>query len=331
MNLFEGNKMTPPANTFRHSAASRVDSALLNEVIAGLRKTPKEISPVWLYDDLGSRLFDAICELPEYYLTRVELEIMDLYADEMAQCLGPSIALVEYGSGSSVKTRRLLDRLETPEVYVPVDISRVQLLEVASAIARDYPWLRVLPLCADFAQPLQLPARADLAKRRVVYFPGSTLGNFEPAAARALLQSMRELVGRMGAVLIGVDLKKYPATLERAYNDSRTVTAQFNLNVLRHLNRELFSDFRLNQFEHRAVWIESDSRIEMRLISKCDQVVHIGDQTITVARDEFIRTERCYKFTLAGFGELAESAGFRVKRTWCDPAAQFSVQLLEGR
>jgi L-histidine N-alpha-methyltransferase len=309
----------------RHKA---IGDDVVAGVIDGLQRTPKEIAPVWLYDDLGSRLFDAICESPEYYPTRTETKIMVFNGAEMAQCLGPNVALIEFGSGSSFKTRILLDRLQTPDVYVPIDISRAQLLDAASAIARDYPWLRVLPICADFTQPLRLPERIGLAKRNVVYFPGSTIGNFEHSAAREMLQSMRDLAGRNGAVLIGVDLRKEGAVLERAYNDAQGITAQFNLNVLRHLNRETGSDFHIAAFEHRAVWVESLGRIEMRLVSRCRQRVHIGDHVVELAQGEFIRTECSHKYTLDSFAELAASAGLRVQKVWCDPDNLFSVQLL---
>jgi len=310
---------------------ARVGSPLIDEVLSGLRRTPKEISPVWLYDELGSRLFDAICQLPEYYPTRAELKIMELHAGEMAWRLGQGVALIEFGSGSSLKTRLLLDHLESPDVYVPVDISRAQLLDTAGSIARDYPWLRVLPACADFTRPLRLDDRAAMAERRVVYFPGSTIGNFDALAARKLLTSMRELIGRQGAILIGIDLKKDVATLERAYNDSSGITARFNLNVLRHLNRELNADFQSQEFAHSAVWVENLSRIEMRLVSRRDQRVHIDGHAVDIKRDEYIRTECSHKYTLGSLAELAESAGLRVHRVWCDPERTFSVQLLEPR
>lgn len=303
--------------------------SIIDEVVAGLRKNPKQISSKWFYDEPGSALFDLICELPEYYPTRVELSIMRRDSLEMARMLGPQAALIEFGSGTSLKTRLLLDRLEAPCVYVPIDIACAHLLDAASSIARDYPWLSIVPYCADFTGQLDLPKRVTLARRRVIYFPGSTIGNFEAAAAQRLLTSMRELVGNLGAVLIGVDLKKDGATLERAYNDSRGYTAQFNLNALRHLNRTIGSDFRLQSFEHDAVWIENQSRIEMRLRSLADQRVRIGDAIIQIAAGEYIRTEMSHKYTLESFAELAQSSGFKVREVWCDSAQKFSVQLLE--
>lgn len=311
-------------------APSRTD-ALTNAVLEGLRKHPRQLSPVWFYDELGSFLFDSICELPEYYLTRTEREIMRQYAPDMAQHIGPDAAIIEFGSGTSTKTRDLLTQLEKPAAYVPVDIARDHLLTAASAIQRDYSTLRVIPICADFTQPFDLPATVYAATRRVVYFPGSTLGNFDPAQARGLLQRMRQVIGSKGAVLIGIDLKKDPRILERAYNDRAGVTAEFNVNALRHLNRELGTDFDLDAFEHLAVWVEDQSRIEMHLVSKRDQTVHLGDESVEIEKGEHLTTEFCHKYTLETFADLAATAGLSVSRVWMDPAKQFSVQLLEPR
>lgn len=304
---------------------------LSEEVLAGLRKTPKQLSPVWFYDELGSVLFDQICELPEYYLTRTELAIMQAHALEMGHHIGPHAAIIEYGSGTSLKTRLLLDHLDMPRIYVPVDISRTHLLEAAGALARDYPTLRIAPVCADFSQPFELPAHAAVADRRIVYFPGSTIGNFEPRAALTLLRSIRDLIGPQGATLIGVDLVKDVRVLERAYNDAAGATAEFNLNALRHLNRELDSDFRIDAFAHEACWNERCSRIEMHLISREDQSVHLGDESIHFARGERLLTEYSHKYTLESFADLAGEAGLQVERVWMDEAAFFSVQLLRPR
>lgn len=304
---------------------------LSDAVLAGLRKSPKQISPVWFYDELGSVLFDRICELPEYYVTRTELAIMQAHAGDMGRHIGPHAAVIEYGSGTSSKTRLLLDQLASPAIYVPVDIARAHLLEAAGALARDYPALNIVPVCADFTQPFELPARAGAAHRRVVYFPGSTIGNFETEAARNLLRSIRMLVGPDGAMLIGVDLQKDRRVLERAYNDAAGVTAEFNLNALRHLNRELGTDFRVDAFEHEACWVDAESRIEMHLVSRDDQVVHLGDEAIHIRQGERLLTEYCHKYTLEGFAELARSAGFQVERVWTDADDLFSVQLLQPR
>lgn len=302
---------------------------LTSDVVAGLQKSPKELAPQWFYDEYGSSLFDSICETPEYYLTRTELGIMQTHAAAMAEIVGPNAALIEFGSGTSLKTRLLLDHLESPVAYVPVDIAREHLLEAASALAREYPALRIIPLCADFTQPFEVPKAIARARRRVVYFPGSTLGNFAPEAARALLDGMRTLVGRDGAVLLGIDLKKDPDILERAYNDRAGITAEFNLNALRHLNRELGANFDVGAFEHRATWIEDQSRIEMHLVSTRDQVVDIGGTRIRFQRGEHLRTEYCHKYTFESFAELAASAHLATTHVWTDPESKFSVQLLE--
>lgn len=303
--------------------------ALTADVLEGLKKEPKELSPVWFYDELGSFLFDNICELPEYYITRTELQIMHGHAAEMAHVIGPEAALIEFGSGTSLKTRLLLDRLESPVAYVPVDISREHLFTAAGSLAKDYPNLHIVPICADFTQPFELPSFIRAAQRRVVYFPGSTIGNFDRPQARALLARMREVVGKQGAVLIGTDLRKDPRVLERAYADAAGITAEFNINALRHLNRELGSNFDLEAFDHLAVWVEDDSRIEMRLVSKRDQDVQIGGEKVHFERGEHLRTEYCHKYTLDSFNELAATAGLAVKRVWMDPNQMFSVQLLE--
>lgn len=311
-------------------AASRFD-ALTSGVLDGLRKSPKELSPVWFYDELGSFLFDSICDLPEYYLTRTEQGIMQMHAAEMAQHIGPDVALIEFGSGTSVKTRLLLDQLDRPAAYVAVDISREQLLDAAGLLASDYPAMRVIPVCADFTQPIELPKQIATARRRVVYFPGSTLGNFMPEQARRLLASMRNIIGRDGAVLIGIDLKKDPQALQRAYDDPAGVTAEFNLNALRHINRELGANFDLDAFEHQAIWLEDKGRIEMHLVSTRDQVVDLAGEHVAIQRGEHLRTECCHKYTLDGFAELAASADLAVTRVWMDAEKQFSVQLLEPR
>lgn len=308
--------------------ANRAD-ALTADVLEGLKKEPKELSPVWFYDELGSFLFDNICELPEYYITRTELQIMHGHASEMAQHIGPEAALIEFGSGTSLKTRLLLDQLENPIAYVPVDISREHLFTAAGAMAKDYLNLHIVPVCADFTQNFELPHFIQSAQRRVIYFPGSTLGNFEYTQAHALLVRMRKLAGNNGAMLIGIDLRKDPRMLERAYDDAAGVTAEFNINALRHVNRELGADFDLDAFDHRAVWVENESRIEMHLVSKRDQVVHLGDEKVRISRGEHLRTEYCHKYTLDSFNELAATAGLAVKRVWLDPNQQFSVQLLE--
>lgn len=320
--------MSKPENALRRTRAA---DRITLDTLEGLRRSPKQLSPVWFYDETGSRLFDCICELPEYYLTRTEMQIMDEHAAEMADLIGPNCALIEFGSGSSDKTRVLLAALDDVACYVPIDISREYLGESAKRLAQQFPELCIAPVCADFTQPFELPVQVAAASRRIVYFPGSTLGNFETQAARRLLSTMHAIIGSNGAVLIGIDLRKDPEILERAYNDADGITARFNLNALEHLNRELGADFDLNAFEHSAVWIEDMSRIEMRLISKRDQEVHLGRESIRFRRGEPIRTECCHKYTLEGFAELAASAGLEVTHVWTDAERKFSVQMLTSR
>ena len=299
------------------------------ELLAGLRMPQKQLSPMWFYDEYGSQLFERICRLPEYYLTRTELGIMHCYAEEMAQHIGPGAALIEHGAGSSEKTRLLLDRLQAPSSYVPIDISRDFLLESARTLAGDYPALRIVPVCADFTTPFEMPVQVSWAQRRVVYFPGSTIGNFELADALHVLVTMRGIIGRQGAILIGTDLKKDTSVLLPAYNDAEGVTAEFNLNALRHINRKLGANFDLDGFEHRAVWVEEQSRIEMHLLSRCDQTVRIGTEDIEFRKGEALRTECSHKYTLEGFAELARAAELSVARVWMDEKRWFSVQLLQ--
>jgi L-histidine Nalpha-methyltransferase len=310
------------------NVALAAPSRITHEVLQGLRKIPKELSPVWFYDETGSNLFERICELPEYYLTRTELSIMREHAAEIADEIGSGAAVIELGSGSSLKTRLLLDQLRDPYAYIPVDISREQLLDAAGALARDYPSLRIVPLCADFTRPFDLPDHVLRAHRRIVYFPGSTLGNFEKPAARELLTSMRALAGG-GQVLIGIDLKKDPKVLERAYDDAAGVTARFNLNALRHVNRELSANFDVNAFAHQAVWKEEESRIEMHLVSRHHQSVQIAGERVDFARGEHLRTECCHKYTLENFGALANGADLEVVRVWTDANTMFAVVLLQ--
>lgn len=314
---------------FAKSYSAPVLHPLLDQVLADLARRPKRIATNWLYDEYGAELFEEICTLPEYYPTRSELAIMREYAVEMAAAVGPHATLVEFGSGAGMKTRVLLDHLIEPARYIPVDIAQTQLFEMAGRIARDYPALGVKPVCADFTRPFALPLTAT--ERRLIYFPGSTIGNFETESAVVLLKRMGQLAGPAGAILIGVDLRKDVGMLQRAYDDARGVTAAFNLNVLRHLNRSLGANFDLTKFRHRAYWNERHDRIEMHLVSVADQVVYIGDARIHVQADEPIVTEYSHKYTLDSFALLAEHADLQVSALWMDSQRLFSVQLLEPR
>jgi dimethylhistidine N-methyltransferase len=300
------------------------------DVLRGLARPQKELPCKYFYDAEGSRLFEEICELPEYYLTRCELAVLERHAGTMAGHLGPRCALIEYGSGSGRKTRLLLDRLQDPAAYVPVDINRDFLFRSAEALAASYPGLEVVPVCADFTRPFQLPTLRRNAARRAVYFSGSTIGNFGPPEAVGLLRNIARLVGPGGSLLIGVDLKKDPRILEPAYDDSRGVTAAFNLNLLARINRELGSDFRLDRFRHRALYDAEHDRIEMQLVSRGEQSVRIGNEVFAFAEGEVIRTEYSYKYGLEEFAELAVRAGLRRDEVWTDDRGLYSVQFFEA-
>ncbi len=304
---------------------------LAADVLAGLAECPKRLAPKYLYDNRGSELFERICEQPEYYLTRTETAILRRNARELAQAIEPGALLVELGSGASSKTRLLLDHLPDLSAYVPVDISRSHLLAAASAIRESYPGLEVLPVAADFTRPLALPRPAQPAARTVVFLPGSTLGNIDEEPAVALLELMHRIAGPGGALVIGVDLVKDAATLERAYDDAAGVTAAFNLNVLLRLNRELGADFDPSGFRHRAVWVPESSRIEMHLESTRRQTVGLAGELIEFDAGEPLVTEHCHKYTASGFAALAARAGWQHRRSWTDDLNLYSVQYLETR
>ena len=298
----------------------------IQEIVAGLQQDEKMISPKYFYDERGSQLFDEITTLPEYYPTETEFGIMRENITEIATLIGPQASLIEYGSGSSRKTRVLLEHLNDQAVYVPVDISEEHLLESARQIRAEFPDLEVLPVVADFTKRFQLPDPPVMPLRNIIYFPGSTIGNFAHAIACELLEVMYHEAGENGAMLIGVDLQKDPSIIERAYNDSAGVTAEFNLNMLRHLNREFGSDFDLDCWKHKAQYNQSEGRVEIRLINEEQQTVNIDGTTIVVKRGEGILTEYSHKYTLEGFAEMAQSAGFKVERVWTDANNLFSVQ-----
>ncbi|MBI3041601.1 MAG: L-histidine N(alpha)-methyltransferase [Betaproteobacteria bacterium] len=302
--------------------------SFLEDVIAGLSQPRKALPPKYFYDERGSRLFEAICELPEYYLTRVETALMQEKAGEMARRLGPGCAVVEYGCGSGRKTRVLLEALR-PVAYVPIDIAREQLRSMAAEFASDFPGLPVVAFCADYSRPLALPEIDRFeARRRIVYFPGSTIGNLTPDEAVAFLGNARDLVGPGGAMLIGVDLKKDAARLNAAYNDRQGVTAEFNLNLLARINRELGADFDLGAFRHQAFYNEPLGRIEMHLLSLKEQRVTIGGRVIRFRAGETIHTENSCKYSVAEFQALAAGAGFEPVECWTDAKLRFGVHYL---
>jgi len=298
-------------------------------VLAGLARAPRAIPAKYLYDARGSELFDAICELPEYYLTRTETGILARCTPELARLAGPGCALVEFGSGSSVKTRLLLDAMPDLAAYVPIDISRQHLDATAARLRRDYPRLRVEPVCADYMALASLPADVNDAPR-LGFFPGSTIGNLEPAEATSFLRRARRLLGDRGALVLGVDLKKDPRLLHDAYNDAAGITAAFTLNLLRRMNRELGANFDTARFAHEAFYNPAAGRIEIYIRSLADQSVTVAGRTFAFAAGERVHTEYSYKYDEADIAALAASAGFTIDRTWTDPDRLFAVVYLEA-
>jgi dimethylhistidine N-methyltransferase len=297
------------------------------QVIAGLSQQPRTLPCKFFYDETGSALFSRICELPEYYVTRTEMRILRERGRDIANALGRGIELIGLGTGTGTKTRILLDNLQAPVAYVPVDISREQLTQSAIAFRKKFPALEILPVCADYLQPFDLPPRSRLANRTVVYFPGSTIGNLEPEDATQFLKKIAAIVGPGGALLMGVDLKKSKLILERAYNDSAGVTAQFNLNLLVRANRELGSDFDLQGWRHRAIYNEKAGRIEMHLVSLRRQTVNIADAAFSFTPGELIITEFSYKYSPPEMIVLAGAVGLRFEKIWTDEQKLFGLFL----
>jgi len=302
------------------------NAAELREIVDGLSGEVKKISPKYFYDQRGSQLFDEITRLPEYYLTATELGIMRDNMDEICALVGERASLIEFGSGSSLKTRLLLDHLPALAAYVPVDISGDYLHACAAQIRDEYPHVDVLPVVADFTQHFQLPSPAITPVRNIVYFPGSTIGNFEHDAALELLRVMHHEAGENGALLIGVDLQKDPNLIERAYNDSAGVTAEFNLNMLQHLNRDYGANFDVTEFAHSANYDQDNGRVVIELVSQVEQTFAIGNTEFNLANGEAILTEYSHKYTIEGFADMVEQVGFSVAKVWTDTQCMFSVQ-----
>ncbi len=299
------------------------------DLAAALATRPRSISPKYFYDVQGSALFDRICDLPEYYPTRTEMSILRGQAADIAAQMEPRAEIVEFGAGSCTKVRVLLDALDAPARYLPIDISGEHLSVAAAGLRHDYPGLDVQPVVADYTQRLLLPARLPGAGQRVGFFPGSTIGNFTPAEAFYFLQVAAQVL-RGGALLLGADLVKDPAVLHAAYNDAQGVTADFNLNLLARANRELGTTFKLDQFTHHAFYNAPLQRIEMHLISRCKQRVELGGQSYEFAEGETLHTENSHKFTIDGLRTLAQQAGFRPGPVWTDAQHHFSVHWLHA-
>ncbi|SDC06077.1 dimethylhistidine N-methyltransferase [Variovorax sp. CF079] len=316
-------------HAFRTAQRAAPLSNFGRELFAGLSRGARSIPPKFFYDVAGSALFDRICELPEYYPTRTELRILTECASEIAAQIGPKAEIIEFGAGSLTKVRLLLDALDAPKRYVPIDISGEHLEAAAQRLRDDYPRLAVQPLVADYTMPLVLPARGEGMGQRVGFFPGSTLGNFSPDEALAFLQLAQRLL-RGGGLLLGVDLVKDPALLHAAYNDAQGVTAAFNLNLLRRANAELDTDFDLDGFTHAAFYNAPLRRIEMHLVSRRAQTVTLDGQRFAFDEGETIHTENSHKFTAEGLRALAVKAGFRPAAVWTDPERLFSVHWLQS-
>lgn len=318
----------PSAANYRfHDLAPNVTS-FLDEVLEGFSHVQKRLSAKYFYDERGSELFEAICDLPEYYPTRTELGIMRQHAHSMATRIGPKALLIEYGSGSSTKTPILIDAMQ-PAGYVPIDISRDHLMQSALALAQAHAELPVRALCADYTRQLVLPNFDDIDfQRKLVYFPGSTIGNFDRNETDRFLRQIAQVVGANGGALIGVDLKKDPAALHAAYNDAAGVTAAFNMNVLARINRELGGDFDLNGFRHHAFYDEYLGRIEMHLLSLRTQAVTIATKRFAFREGETIHTEISCKYSIEEFQAIARHAGLTATDVWIDPARLFSVHHL---
>lgn len=300
---------------------------LHNDVVRGLTHYPRRLSPKFFYDRRGSELFDAICRVPEYYLTRTEMTILQDNAFELAQLTGTRCALIELGSGASQKVRFILDTLR-PSAYVGVDISKEFLLQSTRRLARDYPWLKVYAVCADFCQPLTLTC-CPPAYKKLAFFPGSSIGNFEPHEAEAFLRGLTSTLGTDGgALLIGVDLKKDPRLLNAAYNDAQGVTAEFNLNLLRRIQRELGAQVDISAFRHKAFYNEALGRIEMHLVSQRPQQIRLGAEVFHFSDGETLHTENSYKYSIDEFQALAMRAGYKPAAVWTDVNELFSVHYL---
>lgn len=318
--------MTITATTPETEAALHT---MLSDVVEGLSQNRKTLPSKYFYDERGSKLFDDICELDEYYVTRTESTLMQQQVGDIAAAVGSNALLVEYGSGSSLKTRLLLRNLVAPAGYVPIDISGDYLSQVGHSLQAEFPHIEVMPVAADFTKSFEVPSPTNKESRRVIYFPGSTIGNFPREDAMALLAGMAENAGADGGVLIGVDLDKDRDVLRAAYNDSQGVTAEFNLNVLKRINDELGGSFDLGKFKHEAVFNDGRSCIEMHLISTERQTVNVCKYSFEFEENESVLTEYSHKYTIDAFGEMANEAGLNVKNVWTDANNMFAVMYLE--
>ena len=317
-----------PAGAYQFFDLKPSPADMLAEVVAGLSQTPKRIAPKYFYDERGSRLFEAITRLPEYYLTRTEMSLFDACLPQVRDRIGEGCCLVEYGAGASVKIRRLLEVLR-PTVYVPLDISRDHLERTASTLHRDYPSLHVYPTCADITAPLDLPEIVT-GQEKLGFFPGSSIGNFEPEQAETFLRQAAGTLGGEARLLVGVDRRKDSKVLEAAYNDAAGATAAFNLNILTHLNVALGANFDPAAFRHQAAYNQQAGCIQMHLQSLKRQSLRIAGRKIDFQAGELVHTENSYKYDHSQFARLAERSGFEVEANWSDANTYFTVFLLRG-
>lgn len=315
--------------TFKIKNPVHVESVLYQDVIKGLSQEQKELPSKYFYDQEGSKLFEKICDVPEYYPTDCEIEIMESHSQEMSELIGRNAQLIELGSGSSKKTRILLDHLNEPTMYVPVDISKEFLNQTAVVLRKDFPDLTINPVAADYTESFDIPSAGDISKK-VIYFPGSTIGNFTKEKAKIFMDDLAMGLSAGDGLLIGVDLKKNRNVLEAAYNDSEGITAAFNKNLLKRINRELESNFDLDAFEHHAFYNSEKGRIEMHLVSLKTQTVLVGAEEFYFSKDETIHTENSNKYTIQEFREMA-SDSYTCRKTWTDSRDYFSVHYFQKK
>ena len=307
-----------------------INNEFLTDVIDGLNQKPKTLKPKYFYDNRGAELFTEICKTPEYYPTRTEIEILKLNAKDIASEIGDNVALIEYGSGALEKIQILLNVLENPAGIIPVDISKDQLIEATAELQTMYPDLKIIPIPADFTKPISVPKLSPAPANRVAFFPGSTIGNFEPNLAISFLQGVTDTIGPGGLLLIGFDLKKQTETLVAAYDDKAGITETFNKNILHRINTELGGNFDIQSFKHIARYNEKEGRIEMHLESQTNQSVSIKNTVFQFMEKETIHTENCYKFTETDFKALASKAGLSPVKSWNDNRRYFAVMLLRA-
>jgi len=322
--LMQRATATAPNVDFHDAHPTPGDSR--RDLLAGLQQPQKTVNPKWFYDEAGSELFEQITRLPEYYATRTEAGILSDNRQDISQHCGPGCVFIEPGSGNCEKVRILLDTLR-PATYVPLDISSDFLNSAVTRLAGEYPWLQVNAVCADFNEGWSFLENVPEGKR-VIFYPGSTIGNLEPEAAANFLRRTRKVVGDNGGMLVGVDLHKSSERLNAAYNDSSGVTARFNLNVLKRFNELLDADFNEDLFTHQAFYDTQKRRIEMHLVSKQSQTVKCNGSQIEFESGESIHTENSYKYTVKGFSKLAASAGLALEKSWFDEERLFSVHYL---